>query len=428
MSAPAMDRTLLSGFEPVIDGLPIRQQAAALLAGKELPTYRDEEYKYTPLNQIGETVWVPGQAVQVDISNWATQLLPTVDQHRIVFVNGLFSAELSDFGDLDFAQLSNDKPAELGSLAKAESAVYRVAAHLGQLGKPAMPLTAALNTVSFQDGAVLRLRSHIEKPIHIVYIATGTHSTSAPRTLIVAESGTEATVIETYLSDGQTLALPVTEIVVKPNAKLEHVRLANESLAAKHISLTEVLQERDSTYQSYNIVFGGALVRNDINLFIAGSNAHTRFDGVVAIDVDQHVDNHTRLDHAEPHCESFEIYKHLLGGKSRAVFNGKIFVHQDAQKTDAKQTNMTLLLSPTAQVDTKPQLEIFADDVKCTHGATIGQLRKDALFYMKSRGIDEATARGLLVYAFAAEVMELIDNDSLREALEQMLVAKLGSN
>ncbi|MBL8061344.1 MAG: Fe-S cluster assembly protein SufD [Chthonomonas sp.] len=427
MSAPAMDRMLISGFEPVADGLVIRDKAAALLAGASLPTYRDEEYKYTPLTALAETNWVSAPKSTLDATGWLDEFLPSVEQHRIVFVNGHYDEGLSSHSGIEFLQLCSDQPKELGSLACAEPTEFRVAAHLGRLEKPAMPLTAAINTVSFADGACVRISSKVEKPIHIIYASTGTSVAVAPRTLIIAEPGAEATIIETYLSDGETLVLPVTEVIVHSNAKLEHIRLCNESLQARHLSLTEVRQERDSTYQSYNVVFGGALVRNDINLFIAGSNAHTRFDGVVAIDGDQHVDNHTRLDHAEPHCESFEIYKHLLGGKSRAVFNGKIFVHQDAQKTDAKQTNMTLLLSPTAQVDTKPQLEIFADDVKCTHGATIGQLRKDALFYLRSRGIDEATARGLLVYAFAAEVMELIENEQLCKALESMLLAKLSS-
>lgn len=428
MSAPAMDRTLISGFEHRDDGSNLRNQAVALLAGQELPSTRDEEYKYTPLNRLNEVAWVPGPATQPELTEWINHLLPDVEQYRVVFVNGKYDANLSNYSDLDIAFLRDGHPIELGQLATASESSYEVAAHLGRLTKPAMPLTAAVNTSAFYDGAVIRVDRKLDKPVHVAHIATGKHATSAPRTLIVAEPGADATVIETYLSDGETLSLPVTEVFVHSNATLEHIRIGNEDLLARHIGLVEVRQERNSTYRSYNIVFGASLTRNDINIFVAGENAHTRFDGVIALDGDQHADNHTRLDHAVPHCESFEIYKHLLGGKSRGVFNGKIFVHQDAQKTDAKQTNMTLLLSPHAQIDTKPQLEIFADDVKCTHGATIGQLRKDALFYLRSRGIDEATAQGLLVYAFAAEVLELIQNESLRSALEQMLVAKLGTS
>lgn len=428
MSAPAMDRILISGFEHRDDGSILRNQATLLLADQELPTTREEEYKYTPLNRLNEIAWVPGVATQLELSDWINHLLPDVEQDRVVFVNGTFAANLSNYSEVDVSFLRDGHPVELGQLALASESSFEVAAHLGRLSKPAMPLTAAVNTTAFSDGAVIRVNRKLDKPVHVVHITAGNHATSAPRTLVIAEPGANATLIETYLSDGETLTLPVTEVFVHSNATLEHIRLGNENLLARHIGLVEVRQERDSTYRSYNIVFGASLTRNDINIFVAGENAHTRFDGVIALDGDQHADNHTRLDHAVPHCESFEIYKHLLGGKSRGVFNGKIFVHQDAQKTDAKQTNMTLLLSPHAQVDTKPQLEIFADDVKCTHGATIGQLRKDALFYLRSRGIDEGTAQGLLVYAFAAEVLELIQDESLRKALEQMLLAKLGTS
>lgn len=441
MSTPTMERMLLSGFVPTESGVPeLRTQAQSLLTSAVLPTHRDEEYKYTPLAFLGETEWVTGASATLDLAEVVAAALPSVEQVRIVFVNGRFAADLSsDFDQVgfEFCPLSDAiaqgwTEGKLGALARSDIQTFKVAAHLGQLEKPAMPLTAALNTACFVDGAFLKFSKdqQVDLPVHLVYITTGAKATACPRTVVVAESGCEATLIESYVSVGseETLTVPVTEIFVSPNATLEHVRLGNENLSAKNLGLVEVRQEADSNYRSYNIVFGSALTRNDINIFIDGSNAHTRFDGVVAIDGTQHVDNHTRLDHVKPHCESFEIYKHLLSDHSRAVFNGKIFVHQDAQKTDAKQTNMTLLMSPDAQVDTKPQLEIFADDVKCTHGATIGQLRKDALFYLKSRGIDDAKARGLLVYAFAAEVLELIENESLRTALEAMLFEKLGTD
>lgn len=428
MSAPVVDRALLLGLQPADDGWDGRAQALAQLAMQSLPTVRDEEYKYTPLNRLGDVPWSASSALAIDRAIIQNQFLSEVDQHSIVFVNGRFARGLSNVDGLKFSTLDESKPKELGTLALSRQVDFPVSAHLGRLNKPAMPLTAALNTACFQDGIYLEVLSKLEKPVHVVHINVGEQNVSTPRNLIVVGTGAELNLIETYLSDSETLSLPVTEVIVHSGAVMEHVRLGNEGISAKHISLTEVYQHDQSTYRSTNICFGGALTRNDINIFVAGENAHTRFDGVVALDGEQHADNHTRLDHAQPNCESFEVYKHLLSGKSRAVFNGKIFVHQDAQKTDAKQTNMTLLLSQDAQIDTKPQLEIFADDVKCTHGATIGQIRQEALFYLKSRGIDDATAKGLLVYAFAAEVLELVQNRALRAALEQMLIAKLGSN
>ena len=443
MSAPAMEKPLLSGLSPDLERFAslraLRAQALAIATEKGLPSHREEEFKYTPLTSLAETHWVPAGTAQVDLAALIAHPLFGFDQTRLVFVNGVFSPELSEnveangftFLPLEQAIEQGLTEGKLGTLATVEEATFEVAAHLGSLRKPVLETLPALNTACFTTGAYLRLDKNqkVEAPIHLVYVSTGANSTTTPRTLVVAESGSEANLIETYLSSGEdtTLTVPVTEIFVAANATLEHIRIGDENLNAVNVGQVEVRQEGDSTYRSYNVVFGARLTRNDINIFIDGSNAHTRFDGVVAISGEQHADNHTRLDHAKPHCESFEIYKHLLADKARAVFNGKIFVHQDAQKTDAKQTNMTLLLSPNAQVDTKPQLEIFADDVKCTHGATVGQLRKDAMFYLKSRGISEKQAQALLVYAFAAEVMELIEHEGARQALEAMLFEKLGT-
>ncbi len=443
MSVSTPNKVALSGFSVDVDHFPslssTRQKALEVFETVGLPNHKHEEYKYTPINGLAEIAWVqPSEGpTEVDLSTIA---LTSFDQVRIAFVDGVFRPDLStnlDTDGIEFLRLedaiaSGASTGWLATLARVEGLTFEVAAHLGQLGKPELPPLSALNTASFTTGAFLRFKKAqvVSLPVHVLYLSTGGNVTSTPRLLVIAEEGSEVTLLESYgsLGSGASLTVPVTEIFVAPNAKLEHIRLGNENLEAKNVGLVEVRQEADSTYQSYNVVFGGSLVRNDINIFIDGSNAHTRFDGVIAISGDQHVDNHTRLDHAKPHCESFEIYKHLLSDRARAVFNGKIFVHQDAQKTDAKQTNKTLLLSPTAQIDTKPQLEIFADDVKCTHGATIGQLRSDALFYLKSRGIGEVKARALLVYAFAAEVMELISHDQVREELEQMLFQKLGTD
>lgn len=411
-----------------------RDAAKAIFERDGLPHHTDEEYKYTSLRFLAETAWVKvsGSITSADLENIA---LASLDHDRLVFVNGVFDASLSssfgehvEFHPLEVA-IAAGKAGALGSLASVGTDSFEVAAHLGNLQKPGMMATAALNGATFSSGTFLKISkdAQLEKPIQILNISTGTNVLNTPRNLIHIESGAKVTILESYATIGETTALniPVTEIIVEANANVEHVRLSNENLQSYHVALTEVKQAKDSTYRSYNVVLGNKLTRNDINIFLGGQNTHTRFDGVVALSGDQHADNHTRLDHAFPHCESFEVYKHLLADTSRAVFNGKIFVHQDAQKTDAKQTNNTILLSPTAQIDTKPQLEIFADDVKCTHGCTVGHLREDSLFYMRTRGIPESTARGLLVYAFASEVLSQIDEEEIKGALEGLLFDKL---
>lgn len=412
--------------------LAIRRRAWERASELGIPTTREEEWKYTDLRNLYSLIPSIGDSIDLDAISQA--FLPGVDQVRITFVDGKFSAELSDLKILPglqidaFENVPDELPSRIGTVATLDAATYLVDAHLGRLEKPAIGSIAALNTATFTSGALIRIAKNapLSVPIHILNIATNA-TYSAPRIFVEVATGAEATLIESYVgalpSDGLTNA--VIELTIDKNAKLEHIRIQEESSTRTHIGTTECRQAADSTYLHFNIGFGASLARNDINVFLAGSNLHCRLDGVVALEGNQHHDNHTRLDHAEPHCDSFEVYKHVLGGESTAVFNGKIFVHQDAQKTDAKQTNQTLLLSPDATINTKPQLEIFADDVKCTHGATIGQIRQDALFYARSRGIPKQEAQAILVYAFAAEVIEKIQNPMLRYLLEQKLFEKL---
>ncbi len=442
MSAPTMNSSVLAhvepnfGLFPGLEGMRKRALEAAQTAG--FPHHDNEEYKYTSLRHLGEVAWKPAQDSNFQAADINALGALTVDSHRIVVVNGVFRPELStihavdglDVLPLEVAIAEGFTDGKLGALASLDTQHFSVTAHLGKLKKPAVPMTAALATALFTSGVYIRLAANtvVEKPIKILHVHEGTDVVTAPRVLVDVCMGAEATLVESYYTFGEKrgLTLPVVEVFVAPNAKLEHIKLQRESIASQHIALTEVKQQGDSSYIHFNVIFGGGLTRNDINVFLDGSNTHLRMDGVTCISGEQHVDNHTRLDHAKPHCESFEIYKHLLDEKSTAVFNGKIFVHEDAQKTDAKQTNQTVLLSPNAVMNTKPQLEIFADDVKCTHGATVGQMRKDELFYLRSRGIPLAKARALMVYAFAAEVLELISHEEIKRSLEQYLFEKLG--
>lgn len=412
----------------------MREQAAAWAAALGVPTRKHEDWKYTPIKQVLDSqVWTPGQLTSLSEAELAAILEQDADQIRVVFINGHFAPELSDLRNekgLSLTRISEDVPAELGTLASLNSETFSVIAHLGHLEKPAVGYFAAKNVAEFAEGLAIRVvgGAQIESPIHFVHVATGQGASSHPRILVVAEPEARFTLLESYVSQGEDAHFTnsVVEITVGSGANIEHIKLQQQNLASVHVGLTEVRQAADSTYRNFSVTFGGKLTRNDLNIFVDGEHAHCRMDGVVCIDGDQLADNHTRLDHAKPNCDTFEVYKHLLDGNAEAVFNGKIFVHQDAQKTDAKQTNQTLLLSPTATMNTKPQLEIFADDVKCTHGATIGQLREDAMFYLRSRGISEAESRALLVYAFAAEVLTEIQHESTRDRLERMLFTKLG--
>ncbi|MBV6458726.1 MAG: FeS cluster assembly protein SufD [Fimbriimonadaceae bacterium] len=388
-----------------------------------IPTIKHEEWKYTSLRSVTDSVFAAPVEFAVD-EQFVETLVFGDDPVRVVMVNGRFHEDLT-------SSLRHIDGLHVRLLDCAlDQASDVLSEHFGKYASIDDHTFAALNTAGFEDMVLVHLEpgTKLERPLQLVWLTDASRPTvSMPRVLIVAEEGAEATILETHASVGaaKTLTLPVVEMAIAPNANIEHIKIQRENHQAIHIAQTAVRQAADSSLNSYSVTFGGSLTRNDLNVFLAGSNTHCRMDGIVILNGEQHADNHTRLDHAMPHCDSFEVYKHVLDDKSHGVFNGKIFVHQDAQKTDAKQTNQTILLSRTAEIDTKPQLEIYADDVKCTHGATVGQLREDALFYLRARGIPEGQARAMLVYAFAAEVLERISVASVRDGLEAILFEKL---
>lgn len=405
-----------SGFDT------LRSRAKEAYTTLGVPTTKSEEWKYTSLRNLQGTRFGLGTGVHPTPDHLAEFGYGGLDAIRVVLVDGRLSEDLSDLSH-------GVHGLKIESLCSASNGASDRVGSLVRLDEFAL---GALNTATFLDGVLIHLAKGavVEKPIHLLHFTSTSDSEptyAAPRAVVVAESGSEAFLLETYatLGNGSSFSNAVTEVFVAENAHLEHVKVQRESLKSTHVSLTQVKQERDSSYNAFSITYGGALTRNDFNVYLNGSNLHSRMDGVVVLEGEQHCDNHTRLDHAQPYCDSFEVYKHVLNGRSTAVFNGKIFVHQDAQKTDAKQTNQALLLSPEATINSKPQLEIFADDVKCTHGATVGQIDEEPLFYLRSRGIPLAEARAMLVYAFAAEVLEKITNEQVREQLEALLYAKL---
>jgi Fe-S cluster assembly protein SufD len=287
----------------------------------------------------------------------------------------------------------------------------------------------ALNTANFEDGIFIHIAKGavVEEPIELLIqsSANGHPTASHPRILIVAEPDSQATIIEKYNGNGGAyLTNSVTEIVAGDHAVIDHYKLQTEGSRAYHVSTTQVQLGRDTNFRSHSLSFGGALVRNDVNAVLS-QGCECTLNGLYLVNGGQHIDNHTSIDHAKPHAASHELYKGILEGHSTAVFNGKILVRKDAQKTDAKQTNKNLVLSEDAAINTKPELQILADDVRCTHGATIGQLDAEGIFYLQSRGIGLTDARNLLIYAFARDIVDRIKVASLRGQLEKLLLEKL---
>lgn len=408
----------------------LRRQAMDRFSALGFPTTRNEDWHFTSVTPIAERVFkvAPTRSGPATLSpaDVTALVISDPDWHRLVFVNGRFEASLSAFAGL---------PADVRvtTLADAlkESPEF-VAEHLGKLASGEGQTFTAFNTAFAQDGVVIHVPGGeiVEAPVHIVHIADAQAAGAGihPRLLVVAEPLSRLTIIESFASTGSFgaayLTNAVAEIEVGNGARVDHYKIQRESTDAFHVGTTQVRQGRDSMYHSFSYAAGAAISRTNVYTQLAGENGETRLNGLYLIDGTQHADHQTFVEHLAPGCASRELYKGILDGSSHGVFNGKVYVDPVAQKTDGKQTNHALLLSEHARVDTKPQLEIFADDVKCTHGATVGRLDEDALFYMKSRGLGADNARALLTYAFAAEVLETIEVDALREGLEALAFAR----
>jgi Fe-S cluster assembly protein SufD len=405
----------------------LRREAIDHFRDTGFPTMRDEEWKYTDVGPIARSAFRPAvEGSHADLRHVIEGVpLAGVIKNRLVFVNGRYVSEYSHIEGL---------PAGVRVLNLAEavqSEGHALEHHLGRGAQIKKRAFVALNTALWQDGAHVYIPRGVvvEEPIHLLYVTTAENVPLVTnlRTLIVAEENSQATIVETYAGHkGQPyFNNVVTEIDVAENAVIDHYKLELESATAYHIATQQTQHARSANFTSHNICLGGLLVRNDINSVLSGEGIESTINGLYLTGGRQHVDNHTAIDHTMPHCNSYEVYKGIMDGRSTAVFNGKIFVREDAQKTDSKQTNQNLLLSKDAAVDTKPQLEIYADDVRCTHGATIGQLDADALFYLRARGIPKDEARDLLVHAFARDILDRIKIEAVREELERMLYLRL---
>ncbi|HEU4722398.1 MAG TPA: Fe-S cluster assembly protein SufD [Gemmatimonadaceae bacterium] len=384
------------------------------------PTTKNEDWHFTSVAPIAEREFdllaPPKHGVK------AAQLVPFTfgarDWHTLVFVNGRYDAALSSAAGLP-------EGVTLVPLKQAyETVPLLVEQYLGKVAAFEGETFTALNTAFLDDGAVVHVGREVEvaRPIHLLFVsdASAGTGTAQPHNLIVLDRFAKATVIESYagLGGGAYFTNVVTEAVVGDGATLTHLKLQRESEKSYHVGTLDVRQARDSHLVSFSFAAGAALSRTNIYTELRGEGCGATLNGLYLGDGEQHLDHQTRIEHVEPNCYSREHYKGILDGSAHGVFNGKVYVHPAAQKTDGKQTNNTLLLSEKAQIDTKPQLEIFADDVKCTHGATVGRLDETALFYLKSRGIAARTARQLLTYAFAADVLESIELEPVRDGLE----------
>ena len=409
---------------------PVRESAFKRFEAKGIPSTKDEEFRYLLLRDLADVRYQPAYGSTVSRAEVGKTPLGEFEAITVAFINGQYAPELSTIHVLPDGAFAGtlEEASEQG--LPVEEYLGKIATLEGKLGSSNDDRFVDLNTAYLSEGAFVYVPKGVslEQPVHLLFISRADHGSFAayPRTLILLEKGSDAKIVESYIGlDGTYFTNAVTEVLLGRDAILEHTICQQETPEAIHIKTVAVEQHAGSTYTSNNVNFGGRIVRTDLNVFLTGEHTETWLNGANIATGEQAVDNHTRIDHMQPNCNSFEVYKSILRDKALGVFNGKIFVYEDAQKTDAKQTNQGILLSPTATFNTKPQLEIFADDVKCTHGATVGQLRKDALFYLQARGIPAQEAQALLVYAFAAEVLEKISITPVREALEKILFAKL---
>ena len=405
-----------------------RRRSALLQFEKTgFPSSRQENWKYTDVRPIAKKIFsnINEQTLAIGTEEINAVRLQEPDCIELVFINGIFSEKYSRIHDLpEGLNIENISDA----LIKDKNLVAKHLTHYADYN--VSPFTA-LNTAFVQHGTYINISANsvIDKPINVLYLSKSTASPFAthPRNLIIMDENSQATFIESYigLDKADYFTNSVTEVSLSANTILKHYKVQQESLDAYHIGNLNVMHENNSQFESHSISIGGSLVRNDIHCQLAAEGASITMNGLYMTDGKQHVDNHTRIDHLKPHTYSTENYRGVLNGKSRAVFNGKVIVNPYAQKIEAHQNNANLLLSNDAEIDTKPELEIYADDVKCSHGATVGQLDKDMLFYLQSRAIDEDTARSLLTYAFADEVISKISLAPIRNRLENLVIDQL---
>jgi Fe-S cluster assembly protein SufD len=408
----------------------VRQASFSRFNEIGFPTVNEEEWKYTNVAAIARTDFAPviqpnGTSLTRErLQSWTYDEAPA----RLVFVNGVFRPDLSTADDL---------PNTVTAIDLKDAAAHQEFANVirESFERPdTVNGFVALNDALFTGGLFLKLPRNaiVEAPIQLLFLTeavNGGQRAASPRVVIHAGANSSATIVESYVSEGDSAYLTnvVIDLQIEDSAQIRHYKVQRESAASFHIATTKASLGPKAKYETTSINLGGAISRHNIDVVMDHEGAECAVDGLYMVEGSQHHDTHSVIDHRQPHCTSRQLYKGILDGKSRAVFNGKVFVRHGAQQTDAQQTNKNLLLSQEAQVDTKPQLEIYADDVKCTHGAAIGQLAEDELFYLESRGINPALAKNMLTYGFAEEVIERIKIDSIKRELDEAVLNRLHS-
>jgi Fe-S cluster assembly protein SufD len=406
----------------------LRQAGIDRFAAVGFPTTREEAWRFTDIAPLAGTPFGPPQPSGAGAPSQVVEsILGGPSALRLVFVDGAYDAALSSLSGIP----SGVRLGSLGDALRADGDL--LAGHVGRYARIEQNPFTALNTAFLQDGGLVHVGPgvSVEQPIYLLFLTSsaGRESLIHPRSLLVLEPGATAAVVETYaaLDGGQYLTNSVTELVLAEGARAHHLRIQRESDAAFHMATSQTYQGKDSRLLSCSVALGSALSRHDVNAVLDGTGAELLLNGLSVLAGRQHVDHHTTIEHARPHCESHELFNGIFADHARGVFTGRIIVRPGAQQTDSKQTNNNVLLSEAARADSQPQLEIYADDVKCTHGATIGPLDPNALFYLQTRGVDARDARQLLTYGFAADVVSRLEVPELRKRLNELVEARLAA-
>ena len=410
------ERITTEGYTLVLpEGL--REKSFEILNETAFPTTKTEAWKYTRTTRISNGTF---QLVKPEINSVSDYLIEGLQGNVLVFVNGFYQAELS--------KIKDTKGLLVSPLTKTSQ--EWINAHSNQQVQLEGEVFNALNTAFTTDGVSIEIAKNaiIEEPIQLIYVTTGTAVLSSVRNILVANENSDATVVMGYYGEqaDSNFTNVVTEIKVKQNASLSIHKIQHENNTNFHINTETVSQDRDSRFSLSTSTFSGAIVRNNVYVHVDGENAETNLYGLYLTDEKQLVDNHTVIDHKVPNCNSNELYKGVLDGQSTGVFNGKVFVREQAQKINAFQSNGNVLLSDNASMNSKPELEIYADDVKCSHGSTTGQIDEEAIFYLRARGISEKSAKSLMINGFVGEVVEQISNEIIREHITKLMAKKLG--
>jgi Fe-S cluster assembly protein SufD len=398
----------------------LRENAFARFCEVGFPTTHDEDWRFTNVSPIARTPFELAKECKLSARELEPFYTPGA-ACQLAFVNGRFIPELSS------AHLLPDGITVNGLAREMDSKSGVLESHCGRYLNIQRDAFSALNTAFAEDGAYVHVPKGVvlDGPIYLLFISTASDRPmmTHPRNLVIVEDEAQATILEDYVSVGESTAFcnTATELVVGESATVSHYMIEREHRQAFNVSTLRIQQERSANVSSHSVLLGGGLVRNNVHPVLAGAGGECLINGLFMGSGRQHLDNYMLVEHASPHCGSRQFYNGILDDRAHGVFHGRIVVHKDAQKTDAKQTNRNLLLSDNAQIDTKPQLEIYADDVKCTHGATIGQIEENALFYLRSRGIDEVSARKLLLLAFASECLDRMHPGAAREHVERLI-------